>query len=563
MDKKLNVASLCFEAMLAQIFHIYAGGLGVVQAGLLKSAGRKEWPVNLYGLGILWKKGYYEQKIGPQGMIIDYATRRYDFVEDTGVRVEVVIRGKPNFIKVWHVKPEIFGTAPLFLLDTDIEENDGLARSNTSVLYAGNEETRLAQEIILGIGGVRAFKALGIPIDVWHGHEGHAVLAAVELLRENLKSCLASFFPGKEAVKKLSLEEKKELREKAFAGALEIVRKQFVFTTHTPELAGNEMHSMNLMIEMGCFPGIPKELVSRIGGSPFDRGMFNMTVGGFRFAKISNAVSKLHLETARQMWHGIDGVCPLISVTNGVDEDWQFPEFLRAVTSEALQLAKMKHKGRLIKYVEKRTGKKFKEDVLTIVFARRQTDYKRPWLMFMDWPWLKKLLQDGKIQLIIAGKPHPHDRSAIIFFNWLHEKSLENPNLAVLAGYERQQSKILKAGADVWLFTSRRPREACSTSGMSAALDGALNFASRDGWYDELSDEYYFPFGVTHPCREGEQDTLDFQDFQRVLENEIMPMYYNDKAMWYKKALSAKQFVEKNFCSDRMLKDYIDKMYLS
>lgn len=536
-DKKFNVASLSFEAMLAQKFHIYAGGLGAVQAGLLKSAGRGDWPINLYGLGILWKKGYYDQKIGPEGMIISHTVRHYDFLEDTGVKVRVNIDGHQNTIKVWYLKPEIFKTAPMYLLDTDLEENDELARSITQYLYGGNEKTRLAQEIVLGIGGVKAFEALGVPIDVYHGQEGHSVLAAVEIMRRHLVSGLS------------------------FEDALRATKKQFVFTTHTPELAGNETHPLDLMIQMGCFPGISEEQALQIGGHPFNRGMFNMTVGGFRLAKISNAVSKLHLETARQMWHGIEGLCPLISVTNGVDEDWQFPEFAKATVPEAMALAKAKHKEKLLKYIEKRTGKKFKEDVLTIVWARRFTDYKRPWLIFKDWPWLKKLLQDGKIQLVVAGKPHPDD-STITFFNWIYKKSLENPNLAVLAGYEYDQSRILKAGADVWLFTSRRPREACHTSGMSAAFNGTLDLASRDGWYDEIPDKHYFPYGVNYPHREGEQDTFDFQDLQLVLENEVMEMYYNDKAAWYLKALLAMQFVKKHFCSDRMLKEYIDLMYL-
>lgn len=537
--KKINVASLCFEAMLGQKFHVYAGGLGVVQAGLLKSAGRKDWPVNFYGLGILWKYGYYEQKIGASGMEARYTARHYDFLKDTGVRVEVNINGHPNLIKVWHLKPEIFKTAPAYFLDTDIEENDELARSITRHLYGGNEETRLAQEIVLGIGGVRAFKALGIPIDIYHGQEGHSTLAAIEILREYLASGLN------------------------FDSAMKAVKERFVFTTHTPELAGNESHPLDLMLKMGCFPGIPKEHILQIGGHPSNHGRFNMTVGSFRLAKISNTVSKLHLETACQMWYGIEKLCSLIPVTNGVDEDWQYPEFAKADDPSVMALAKKKYKERLLGYIENRAGKKFKEDVLTIVWARRFTDYKRPWLIFMDWPWLRKLLQEGKIQLIIAGKPHPHDRPAINFFNWVYEKSSEVPNLAVLSGYEYNQSKILKAGADVWLFTSRRPREACSTSGMSAVLDGAINLASRDGWYDEISDEYYFPYGMNYPRREGEQDTFDFQDLQRVLEDKVLEMYYNNKEGWYLKALLAKQFVEKNFSSDRTLKEYIDLMYLS
>ena len=533
MEKKLNVVSACFEAMLDQRFHIYAGGLGVVQAGLLKSAGRGDWPVNLYGLGILWSRGYYGQKIDPKKrrMEVEYKKREYGFLEDTGVRVAVDINGRPNTIKVWHLPSNVFKTVPCFFLDTDLKENDELARSITQNLYGGNEETRLAQEIVLGIGGIRAFEALGIPVDIYHGQEGHTLLIAAELLSRNLKL------------------------HASFKEACQATRQQFVFTTHTPELAGNEEHHLDLMMRMGCLPGITREEALSLAGDPF-----NMTVAALRLAKKANAVSKLHRDISNRMWSWVENRCPLISITNGVDEDWQFPEFLQVITPEALQPVKEKYKERLLKYVEKRTGKKFKKDVLTIVWARRFTDYKRPWLMFMDWPWLKKLLQDDKIQIIVAGKPHPHDQPAINYYNWVYEKSLEVPNLAILAGFEYEQNKLLKAGCDVWLQTPRRPREACGTSWMSAS---ALVMSSRDGGILESSPENHFLFGADHLCREGEQDTIDFQDFKRTLVNDVMDIYYNDKPGWYRKMLAAILEKRQQFSSDRMLGEYIDLLYFS
>jgi glycogen phosphorylase len=530
---KINVASFCFEAMIHQKLHIYAGGLGVVQAGLLKSAAKKEWPVNLCGLGILWKQGYYDQKLDPsKGMMVEHVSRHYDFLQDTGIKVEVIINGKPNLIKIWHLPGEIFGTVPLFLLDTDVEENDELARSITLQLYGGNEETRLAQEIVLGIGGVRAFEALGIPIDIYHGQEGHTVLLAIELLRKNLASGLSE----NEAIK--------------------AVKQKFVATTHTPELAGNEEHSLDLMARMGCFPGIAKKTAAAVGGNPF-----NMTVGLLRLAKRVNAVSRLHLEITGKMWCRVENVCPIVSVTNGVDSDWQHPDFAGAENSSQLRIAKARHKKELIKYISKRTGVVLKENVLTMVWTRRFADYKRPWLPFLDWQWLEKLLWSDKLQLIVAGKPHPNDLRGKYIFNDIYRKSLKVPNLKVLAGYERSQSEILKRGSDLWLFTSRRPREACSTSGMSSALNGTLNLASRDGWYDEISDKYYFPFGVDRPCRtEGEQDTADYKDFVEVF-SQASEMFYNRPEEWNRRALKAKKYVEENFSSDRMLQDYIDFMY--
>lgn len=543
MEKKLNVVSVCFEAMLAQRFHIYSGGLGVVQAGILKSAGRREWPVNIYGLGILWKEGYYDQKIGPNGMEAHYMPRNYSFIEDTGKKIAVEIMGKTNTVKIWRVPPDVFRTAPLILLDTDLEENDELARLNTRHLYGGNEETRLAQEIILGIGGVRAFEALGIPIDLWHGQEGHSIFIAIELLSKNLQSGMPQ------------------------AEALAAVKRRFVFTTHTPEIAGNETHDIDLMIRMGCFPGIPRELAAVLGKSPFDN-RFNMTAAALRLARKANAVSKLHLETTKGMWSWMDEErCPLIHVTNGVDEDWQYPDFKKASTPDELKAVKAKHHERMLRYIEKlRPDKKFEhgKDILTIIWARRMAYYKRAWMILLDWPWLEKLLWNDTLRLIVTGKPYPYDMRSIQVFNDFYKKSQKVPNLIVLPGYEYEQSKILKAGAHLWLGTPRRPQEACSTSGMSANMLGAINIACRDGWLgsDESPEGNHFLFGVTHRCStEGEQDTIDYKDLVRVLGE--AEQTYHDKDRWYSKALAAKRSAEERFNSDRMLRQYIEEMYLA
>lgn len=537
--KKPIVVSACFEAMLGQKFHTYAGGLGVVQAGLMKSAGRADWPINMYGLGILWKQGYYDQKIGPEGMIVDHITRHYDFLEDTGVRVKLEINGYENFVKVWRLKPEVFGTAPMFFLDTDIDGNDHLARCTTRRLYGGNEDTRLAQEIVLGIGGVRAFEALGISVDLWHGHEGHTTLLAIELLRRHMASGLN------------------------FKEAREATKKQFVYTTHTPELAGNEEHNADLMLRMGCFPGLSREQALMLGGDPFRPDVFNMTVAGLRLSRKANAVSKRHLETTLQMLRWVEDKCPLIAITNGVDSDWQYPEFADAQTWQAIQAAKEKYQGKLLAYIRKRTGKDFKPDVLTIVLARRFHEYKRIGLIFMDWQWLERLLWQNKLQIIVAGKPHPYDRDAINTFNDIYKKSLKVPNLVVLGGYERNQSEILKAGADLWLQTPRPPQEACGTSWISAKMSGALVMSTRDGGILESTNEksgFYFGAAQHFPTV-GERDTADLRDCQRVLEGEVIPMFYEDEQQWCQKALAAKKDAEQNFTSDRTLKDYIDQLY--
>ncbi|MBI2450489.1 MAG: alpha-glucan family phosphorylase [Candidatus Nealsonbacteria bacterium] len=534
------VVSSAFEVMLGQKFHTYAGGLGAVHGAILKSAGRNDWPVNMYGLSMLWKDGYYDQKVGPSGMITDedkiYKSRSYDFLEDTGVRVRVIIDGHSNIIKVWRLPPEVFKTVPIFFLDTDISGNDHLARSITQRLYTGNERQRLAQEIVKGIGGVRALEALGIKPDLYHGHECHSLLIAAEILRQNMALGMS------------------------FEEAQEATRQKFVFATHTPELGGNEEHDIDLMIKMGCFPDIPRDKLIGLGGNPF-----SMTVAGLRLAKRANAVSELHCQTANAMWQHVDGRCQIVPVTNGVDLDWQYPEFAKADSAEAIILAKEKYQTILFRHIFKRTGKQLDENILTIVWARRFAEYKRPWLIFdMDWPWIEKLLKERKIQIIIAGKPHPNDQKAVNTFNWLYRRSLDTPGLVVLAGYEYWLSKILKAGADLWFQCPRRPREACGTSWISANFNGTLVLFSLDGGILQSANmKYGFPFGVDYKCSfSGEQDKLDFQDLVKVLPNPI-DMFYNDKSQWYQWVLAVKKDAVQNFNSDRMLRDYINSIYLS
>lgn len=536
MKRKPIVVSSAFEVMLGQKLHTYAGGLGAVHGALLKSAGRNNWPINMIGLSILWKEGYYDQKISPEkGMFDEYKARDYgDILIDTGVKVEVGVNSHKNFVKVWRLKEEVFRTAPIFFLDTDIADNDHLARSITKRLYTGNEEQRLAQEIVKGIGGVRALEALGIEPDLYHGHEGHSLLIAAEILRKNLA---------------LGMD---------FGQAVEATKKKFVFATHTPELVGNEAHNVDLMMRMGCFPGLPREEMIRLGGNPF-----NMTVAGLRLAKKANAVSKLHCETANAMWQHVDGRCQIIPVTNGVDLDWQYPEFAKADSPEAVRVAKETYKTNLLKHILKRTGKILKEGILTIVWARRFADYKRPWLIFdMDWQWIEKLLKEGKVQLVVAGKPHPNDLRAVNTFNWIYRRSFDTPGLAVLEGYEYWMSKILKAGADLWFQCPRRPKEACGTSWISANFNGALVLFTFDGGIlESVNTKYGFPFGVDYICGStGEQDTLDFQGLVGIMPK-VLEMYYDDKPQWYKMASIVKKDAETNFNSDRMLRDYIHDLY--
>lgn len=538
MERKKTVAFFSFEVALNQKMRTYGGGLGVVSGAMLKSAGRmNEIPVDMVGVSILWRQGYYDQCYGPNGMAVEYRVRNYDkFLDDPKQELWLDICHHSNKIKIWELKPETFRSAPVIFLDSDVEGVDELPRLNTRVLYSANECQRLAQEIILGIGGVRAMEKLGISIDINHINEGHCVLAAIEVLRRELARGLN------------------------FREALEATRKKVVFTTHTPEIAGNEIHSIDLMSTMGCFPGLTREQVQYIGGDPAN---FNMTVAALRLAGRANAVSKLHYETASKMWAWVPDKAQIAYVTNGVDPDWQYPEFAKASTPEEIEKAKAKYKRILLRHIKKRTKKEWKEDIPTMVWARRWAGYKRPKFVFLDEPWFVNLLNGNKLQMIFAGKPHPEDLGMVNVWNEIYRKSQAIPNIAILTGYELGLSKLLKAGCDFWLQTPRRPREACGTSWISANMNGALVVSSRDGGILESSNEENgFLFGVDYPSRtEGEQDSLDFHDFVRVL-GKAMEMYCNDKPAWYKKALAAKWDAEKNFNSDRMLTDYIQRMYL-
>ena len=255
----------------------------------------------------------------------------------------------------------------------------------------------------------------------------------------------------------------------------------------------------------------------------------------------------------------------IIAITNGVSRDyWQHEDFRDAVTSEEIEKVKLNHKREMIQYIVEKTGRCLGENILTIVWAKRFAEYKRPHLLFYNFnqeksEWIKSQLKENKLQIIYAGKPHPDDDSMIHAYNRLLFASYELPNMVVLAGYELWLSKLLKAGADVWLNNPRFPMEASGTSGMSAAMNGALNLSIVDGWECEADPENYFPFGTQIPG--GDQDSFDAQELRRCLETTVMPLFYGDKEKWYKKSLAAKFEAEKYWTSDRMVSEYQKLLY--
>ncbi|MFP4333094.1 MAG: alpha-glucan family phosphorylase, partial [Campylobacterales bacterium] len=441
------------------------------------------------------------------------------------------------YVKAFMLKPETFGCAPLFLLTTDIPENDYLSRTITHKLYEAHEETRIAQEIVLGIGGTKVIEKSGFNPDIYHMNEGHALPLAFYLY-STLKS-----------------------RDK--------VKERLVFTTHTPEKAGNEEHDIHLLSRMGFFDGLGVDKVRELSGMGTHDNVFSLTVGALRFSKIANAVSKKHCEVANEMWKSIDDICPITGITNAQNRKYWTDKPLTNALEEHDDygmLARKRHlKRRLFDVVADQTGKMFDPEVLTFVWARRFAEYKRAGLIKKDFERFRDLVtrSDKPIQIIWAGKPHPNDTSGINLFNELVYITRELNNCAVLVHYELDLSILLKKGCDVWLNTPRVTREASGTSGMSAAMNGAVNLSINDGWYLEFEKHGINGFTIYQDGGKDivEQDEEDFYNLMRVVENEVIPIYYTDPARWLEIMKNSITDVVPFFDSGRMADEYYRKLY--
>jgi len=537
IDKKYStsVAYFSMEFAIHQALKIYSGGLGFLSGSHMRSA--YDLKQNMIGVGILWSYGYYDQgRDEDRNLKVEFRRKRYYFLEDLNISVTVLINSKPVTVKAYLVPCELFGTAPLILLSTDVEENDYLSRTITHKLYDSNNETRIAQEIILGIGGAKVLEALKCNIDIYHMNEGHSLPLAFELLA----------------------------KEKD----LEQVKQKVVFTTHTPEKAGNEEHNINLLHKMGFFNGVSIEDMKEITGIKGD--MFNLTIGALKISKITNAVSKMHGEVANKMWEHIEGICNITYITNAQNRRyWTDKGLLKALDEhEDFELeARKKHLKRML-FIEvaNQTGKMFDPEVLTIVWARRFAEYKRPGLLKHDFARFEKLITNTKqpVQIIWAGKPYPFDSGAINIFNELNYISRDYKNMAVLVGYELNLSMLLKKGADIWLNTPRVTREASGTSGMSAAMNGAINVSMPDGWHPEFCMEDISAFTIPAEARGlsiEEQDETDSKNLMDILENKVIPLYYDNKKRWLEMMKQSITNVIPAFDSGRMAHEYYSKMY--
>lgn len=532
-----KVAYFSMEFATHQPLKIYSGGLGFLAGSHLRSA--YELKQNLVGIGILWKYGYYDQERNQdQTLDVTWNEKQYSFLEDTGIKFQINVHEHPVWVKAYYLNPETFKTAPLFLLSTDIPENDYVSQTITHRLYDANVATKVAQFILLGVGGAKLMDVIGFNPELYHLNEAHGLSAAFFLYNK-------------------------------YNNNIEEVRKRLVFTTHTPEEAGNEKHDIFLCHKMSYFCGLSVDEVKKLTGMPDNQ--FNHSLAALRFAKLANGVSKLHGNVSRAMWSKYENLCPIISITNAQNwlywADKQLYRFSEEKNDVAFDDRKRYLKKRAFEVVADQTGKLYNPDVFTIVWARRFAGYKRASLIASDGERFQKLISDTKypVQVIWAGKPYPVDHPAISEFNSLVHLSKQYKNVAVLIGYELSLSRRIKQSADCWLNNPRIPREASGTSGMTAAMNGAVNFSTNDGWIPEFIKDGENGFVVPMPDYANmpvhELDEYDLNQLYEILQEKILPLYYENHSGWRQIIKNGMRDVRFQFDSNRMADEYYRLLY--
>ncbi|MGL4360823.1 MAG: alpha-glucan family phosphorylase [Sediminibacterium sp.] len=531
-----KAAYFSMEFAIHQPLKIYSGGLGFLAGSHLRSA--YELHQNMIGIGILWKYGYYDQaRNQDQTLVPTWMEKTPNFLEDTGIKFQIYIHEHPVWVKAFCLNPETFKTAPLFLLSTDLPENDYVSQTITHRLYDANVATKVAQFILLGVGGAKLIDELGFNPDVYHLNEAHGISSAFYLLNK-YKS-------------------------------VDKVRERLVFTTHTPEEAGNEKHDIYLCHKMSYFCGLSIDEVRKITGIQED--LFNHSLAALRFARKANGVSALHGQVSREMWKHYKDICDITSITNAQNYTYWADEplyrHLESGDNWAIDDRKWYLKKRAFETVADQTGKLFDPTIFTIVWARRFAGYKRADMLTYDMDRFEKLVHDTKypVQIIWAGKPYPADYPAITQFNQLVHLSKKYKNVAVLIGYELLLSRRLKQCADLWLNNPRVPREASGTSGMTAAMNGAVNFSTDDGWIPEFTihgnNGFVIPKADYANMNVHEQDEYDLNKLYEILNGEIIPMYYENRDAWREIVKNGMRDVRFQFDSNRMAHEYYEIMY--
>ena len=597
----LPIAYFCAEFGLHHSVPIYSGGLGFLAGDILKESSDMGLP--MVGIGFMYPQGYVRQVIGSDGWqnsaneTIDKDTAPIERVLDKDgqhLTLQVPFIDPPVYTSVWKIN---VGRVTLYLLDTDIEENDPWDREISSHLYVPDLNQRLRQQIVLGIGGYRVLEELGIEYSILHLNEGHPAFALLERVRALIE------------IEKLTPDE-----------AVERVGKSSVFTTHTPLQAATDVYSFDMISRYFSDYwerlGMNKESFMQLGVNPDKpNDGFNMTVLGLKLCENRNAVSKKHCTVTKSIWKNLFDTkdtksVPIDYVTNGVHlptwlgdelletlggtlgENWiniqdESSIWMRIDTISDRKLWNMHYtyKVRMVNFIRERVRRKWSDeqidpviamaegvmldpDILTIGFARRMTQYKRPDLIFHDLDRLEKIINNFErpVQLIFAGKAHPSDNPGKMILQSIF-KTAQDPRfrgrIAFVEDYGESVAKYLVRGCDVWLNNPLIPMEACGTSGMKAGVNGTLHCSSLDGWWPEGYDG-------TNGWAFGENlsnDDADAAELYDTIEEKIVPLYYelNDDNLpggWISSMKESIKSISPRFGARRMMRDYLDKFYL-
>lgn len=600
-----TIAYFSFEFGLHSSLPIYSGGLGILAGDHAKEASDLGLP--FVGIGFLYPQGYFRQHVPSHG----WQEAVYDPIDMTNVpilpvsnqnggemRISVEMGGRTVHARIWRVQ---VGRVPLFLMDTDVPENEPWDRELSARLYSGDNEMRIRQEIMLGVGGMRLLRRLGYDPAVLHMNEGHSAFLLLEAIREHV------------------------VRGMSFSEAAALVKAQTIFTTHTPVPAGHDVFPFHLMDKYfyGYWEqlGIGRETFLSLGQHQEPWGeAFNMTVLALRMAGQYNGVSKLHGQVSREMWRhvwpdrAVERV-PITSVTNGIHvpgwtagemrhifnkylgADWEerhddpvLWERLADVPDEELWRVHLALKGKLMTYLRSRarrswvngmcdptevlvSGTLLDPDALTIGFARRFATYKRASLLFTDMDRLQRILLNmhRPVQVIFAGKAHPADEPGKHLIQQVYTMAKSNQfggRVAFVEDYDMHSARYFKQGVDVWLNTPRRPREASGTSGMKASLNGIPNLSILDGWWMEgYNGANGWAIEDRQLANADEQDYNDAQSIYRILEEEVVPLYYTQDRDgiprgWAEVMREAIRSNAWRFSTRRMVKEYTTELYL-
>ncbi len=598
------IAYFSAEFAIHNSLPIYAGGLGILAGDTCKEASDSGIP--MVGVGFMYPQGYFHQHISAEGWQEEtYRQLNFDeapislcpLSQENERLLQIQIGDKSLHIKVWQVR---VGRVNIYLLDTNVAENSTEDRLLSARLYISDQEQRIQQEIVLGMGGVWVLRALGIKPVIWHANEGHTAFMTLERVREEVE------------------------KGTPFAEAVQRVRAATVFTTHTPVPAGSDVFPVQLVEKYfhKCWEslGIDRETFLRLGQQD-ERGeqTFNMTVLGLKMAEHCNGVSQLHGAVARKMWSGLwpgikEAEVPISQVTNGVHvPSWVAPDlwelyrkymgpvwikrhydaeilgYIMDIPDDELWEARKTLRRKLIHIILTRaqerwaagmataqqvlaTGTLLDADVLTVCFVRRFAEYKRPTLIFQDIERLRKIVTNRwrPVQIIFAGKSHPADSPSKSLLRQVYSLASDREfqgRIAFVEDYDMHLAKYLVQGADVWLNTPRRLQEACGTSGMKASINGVVNLSIRDGWWHEgYNGVNGWAIGNGPGVPPSEQDKSDADSIYRLLEEEIVPLFYDRDTRdvpcgWMRVVKEAIRSVMPAFCARRMVREYTERMY--